>query len=108
MRAYLEALESNRPKRGRKRTRETVQRQLDEATVEIGESTGLNKLLAAQRKIDLAAELESFDEVVDMGELQARFVTHAAAYGAAKGISRRAWRAAGVPAEVLGLAGIRY
>ena len=32
VRAYLEALEANKPKRGRKRTKETVQKQLDEVS----------------------------------------------------------------------------
>ncbi len=58
VRAYLEALDANKPKRGRKRTKDTVQRQLDEVKDQIGPATGLRKLELAQRRIDLETELD--------------------------------------------------
>jgi hypothetical protein len=106
VRAYLEALESNKPKRGRKRTKETVARQLDEVKGQIGPATGLRKLELAQRRIDLEAELAAFDVKVDLSGLRRDFVKHAKAYGSRKGISYAAWREAGVPAEDLKAAGI--
>jgi uncharacterized protein YhaN len=106
VRAYLEALDANKPKRGRKRTRETVQRQLDEVKDQIGPATGLRKLELAQRRIDLEAELEAFSVKVDLSELRKGFVKHAKPYAKRKGISYSAWREAGVPAEDLKAAGI--
>jgi hypothetical protein len=106
VRAYLEALQANKPKRGRKRTRETVQKQLDEVSAQIGPATGLRKLELAQRRIDLAAELEAFAVKVDLTDLRRNFVKHAKPYAKRKGISYGAWREAGVPAEDLKAAGI--
>lgn len=106
VRAYLEALQANKPKRGRKRTKETVQRQLSEVEAQIGPATGLRKLELAQRRIDLAAELEGFDVTVDLSGLRRNFVKHAKPYAKRKGISYGAWREAGVPAEDLKAAGI--
>jgi hypothetical protein len=106
VRAYLEALDANKPKRGRKRTKDTVRRQLDEVKGEIGPATGLRKLELAQRRIDLEAELAAFDVTVDLSGLRKDFVKHAKAYGSRKGISYAAWREAGVSAEDLKAAGI--
>jgi hypothetical protein len=106
VRAYLEALQANKPKRGRKRTKETVQKQLDEVSAQIGPATGLKKLELAQRRIDLAAELEGFAVKVDLSDLRRAFVKHAKPYAKRKGISYGAWREAGVPAEDLKAAGI--
>jgi hypothetical protein len=106
VRAYLEALEANKPKRGRKRTKDTVRRQLEETKAEIGPATGLRKLELAQRRIDLEAELAAFDVSVDLSGLRKDFVKHAKAYGTRKHISYAAWREAGVSAEDLKAAGI--
>jgi uncharacterized protein YhaN len=106
VRAYLEALQANKPKRGRKRTKDTVQRQLDEVKAQIGPATGLRKLELAQRRIDLEAELAGFDVTVDLSDLRKGFVKHAKSYAQRKGISYGAWREAGVPAEDLKAAGI--
>ena len=106
VRAYLEALQANKPKRGRKRTKETVQKQLDDVAAQIGPATGLKKLELAQRRIDLAAELEGFAVKVDLSDLRRDFIKHAKPYAKRKGISYGAWREAGVPAEDLKAAGI--
>jgi hypothetical protein len=106
VRAYLEALQANKPKRGRKRTRETVQKQLDEVSAQIGPATGLRKLELAQRRIDLAAELEAFAVKVDLTDLRQGFIKHAKPYAKRKGISYGAWREAGVSADDLKAAGI--
>jgi hypothetical protein len=106
VRAYLEALQANKPKRGRKRTKETVQKQLDDVAAQIGPATGLKKLELAQRRIDLAAELENFAVKVDLSDLRRAFIKHAKPYAKRKGITYGAWREAGVPAEDLKAAGI--
>lgn len=106
VRRYLEALELNRPKRGRKRTKETVRRQLDAVQQKIENADALSRLHLVQQRRDLEAELERGDRQVDMAEREAEFIKSAKSYGARKGISYASWREAGVPASVLQKAGI--
>ena len=106
VRAYLEALEAHKPKRGRQRTPATIRKQLGEVEAALPGATGLKKLELAQRKIALASELEAKSVVVDLSELRKNFVQHAKAYSERKGYSYAAWREAGVPAEDLKAAGI--
>ena len=106
VRAYLEALEAHKPKRGRQRTPATIRKQLAEVEAGLPGATGLKKLELAQRKIALANELAAKSVVVDLTELRKNFVEHAKAYSERKGYSYAAWREAGVPAEDLKAAGI--
>lgn len=106
MRRYLEALELNKPRRGRKRTPESVQRQLAAVEENLDNADPLARVHLIQQRIDLQRELEAKSQTVDMGELEAGFVKAAKGYGGRKGISYAAWREAGVEAEVLKKAGI--
>ena len=56
--------------------------------------------------MNLEKALSAGDQRVDLGQLEREFVNAARPYGARKGISYAAWRAAGVDAEVLRKAGI--
>lgn len=104
--AYLEALESHRPKRGRRRTPESINAKLKDIEAAMPDASGIKKLELAQTKIDLKAELAAKDTVVDLTDLRKQFLAHAANYGKRKGISYAAWRQAGVSAEDLKAAGI--
>ncbi len=106
VRAYLEALELHRPKRGRKRTPESIKKKLDEIEVEIENASGVQRLDMLQSRRDLQTELESLEAGVDLTELEARFVEVAAAYGQRKGIEYATWREFGVSAAVLKSAGV--
>lgn len=106
VRRYLEALEVNKPRRGRKRTPESVQRQLAAVEENLDNADPLARVQLIQQRIDLQRELEAKSQTVDMGELEAGFVKAAKGYGRRKGISYAAWREAGVEAEVLKKAGI--
>ena len=106
VRAYIDALEANRPKRGRKRTTETVQRQLDEAISELEGATGMRKLELLQARRDLERELENKDSGLNMEALEADFVKVAATYGSRKGIEYATWREFGVSAATLKAAGV--
>ena len=106
VRAYLEALEAHKPKRGRQRTPATIRKQLTDVEAALPGATGLKKLELAQRKIALANELESKSVIVDLSTLRQNFIKHAKAYSQRKGYSYAAWREAGVPAEDLKAAGI--
>ena len=109
VRNYLKALEQNAPRRGRKRTPESVERQL--AVLE-GEMEGVSvtkRLGLIQQRINLETDLEALQqaESVDLSALEAGFATHAAAYGGRRGISYAAWREVGVSSTTLKSAGIR-
>jgi hypothetical protein len=108
VRAYLDALESHRPKRGRKRTPESIRKRLlviDEQYERAGALTALQLL---QERKNLEAELAALTagDGVDLERLRKAFVKNAKAYGAAKGILYGTWREIGVPADVLRDAGI--
>ena len=103
---YLEALERNKPRRGRKRTRETVEKQLALVESQLIDADPLDRLHLIQKRIDLETELVNLKNKVDIGELESRFVTAAKEYSERKGISYDAWHALGIPNEVLEKAGI--
>ena len=107
VRRYLEALESSRPKRGRKRTRETVDRRLETLGRQLEAADPLARLHLLQERQDLEGELDAMDgQGVDIAELEDAFVEAAGAYGRRRGITYSAWRAVGVPPAVLRRAGI--
>lgn len=108
VRRYLEALESQRPRPGRKRTTDTIQRQLEETIAELTEATALERVHLLQRRIDLERELEQINQQsdVNLDELEIAFVEALPGYSSRKHISYAAWREVGVPARVLRAAGI--
>lgn len=107
VRRYLEALDLHRPKRGRKRTPESIQRRLDDIEQKLESADPLTKLQLVQERMNLHQELEAKSTAVDLSALEEEFVSAAANYGRRKGISYAAWREAGVDAAVLKRAGIR-
>ena len=107
VRRYLEALEQHKPKRGRKRTPESISTRLAHIEEALDTADPLTRLQLVQERMDLQAELASKSETVDLGSLEDDFVEAARAYGERKGISYAAWREAGVEAAVLKRAGIR-
>ena len=106
VRRYLEALDANKPKRGRKRTPETMKKRLDRIQAELGSADPLKRLQLVQERMDLEHQLESAEAKVDLTELEKDFVKAAAGYSARKGISYAAWRELGVSAATLKAAGI--
>jgi hypothetical protein len=106
VRNYLEALEQNRPRRGRKRTPDSIKRRLQAIENDLPDASPIQRLQMLQERRDLEAELEQSSATVDLGALEKAFVKAAATYGDAKGISYATWREFGVPADVLQKAGI--
>jgi len=106
VRRYLEALEANRPKRGRKGTTESIQTRpaaIEDALEDADNLTGL-KLI--QERMDLHSELAFMEAREDLSEVEAEFVQVAANYSDRRGISYAAWREIGVEPAVLKRAGI--
>ena len=107
VRAYLEALDSHKPKRGRKRTTESISARLAKIDTEFDTADQLTKLALVQERLNLAEELAGMDTGgADISELEAEFVAVAKGYAERKGISYAAFRHIGVPAAVLKAAGI--
>ncbi|MGH9117475.1 MAG: hypothetical protein ACRD0A_06245 [Acidimicrobiales bacterium] len=107
VRRYLEALEAHKPKRGRKRTSDSIKKRLAKIDAELPEADRVKSLHLVQERIDLESELAGMDETVDLTALENDFVKAAAPYSQRRGISYTAWRTLGVPAAVLKQAGVR-
>ena len=101
VRQYLEALESTKPRRGRKRTPESIRKRLATIESQLPEAEPLNRLHLVEEKQRLEAELAHTGDVVDLAALEKSFTKVARQYGERKGISYSAWRTVGVPASVL-------
>ena len=107
IRRYLEALEANKPRRGRKRTPEGIQKRLAAIDERLANAGPLDRLHLRQERMDLEAELATAGEGgVDLGALEAEFIQAAGPYSQRKGITYDAWRAAGVEPRVLKAAGL--
>jgi hypothetical protein len=107
VRRYLEALEAHKPKRGRKRTPESMQKRLSIIEERLASADPLTRLHLVQERMDLEVELSAGGDGVDLQELEDAFVASAEPYGRRKGITYSAWREAGVDPSVLRSAGIR-
>ena len=106
VRQYLEALEAHKPKRGRKRTPDSIQKRLATIEERVGGADPLARLQLVQERMDLQRELAASQQKVDLSALERDFVGAARAYGNRKGITYAAWRESGVDPAVLKKAGI--
>ena len=107
VRDYLEALRNSKPKRGRKRTPESIKSRLAKIEAELETASAIDELQLVQERRDLEQELESFGSAVDVRELEGAFVKVAKSYADRKGISYASWRDVGVSAATLTKAGIK-
>ena len=106
VRNYLEALRSNKPKRGRRRTRESIAGRLSAIDDELATADPMNELRLRQERRDLQAEMASLGAKVDISALENGFIAVGKSYSARQGISYATWREIGVDAAVLKRAGI--
>jgi hypothetical protein len=106
VRDYLEGLRATKPKRGRKRTPETITKRLGAIDTELASASPIEELLLIQERRDLQAELAAKSSSIDMDALEAEFVGVAKSYSDSKSISYASWRDVGVPASTLKRAGI--
>ena len=106
VRTYLEALDQNRPRRGRPRTPASIEKRLKAVESELADAAPLQRLHLVQERMDLQRELDRFDAADDLATLERDFVKVAKGYARRKGISYAAWRELGVAPDVLRKAGI--
>jgi hypothetical protein len=107
VREYLDALEAHKPKRGRKRTAESVKKNLVDVNQSLKSSVGSSRLELIQRRRDLEVELAGMQAGgTDVTALEKAFVKVGKTYANRKAISYAAFREFGVPADTLKRAGI--
>lgn len=106
VRRYLEALDAHKPRRGRRRTPESIKKRLGTIDADIANADPLRRLQLVQERLDLEQELATSETKVDLSGLESDFVKAAPGYSERKGISYQAWRELGVPAATLKAAGI--
>src|SRR5918996_2587015 len=98
VRSYLEALDQNRPRRGRPRTPASTEKRLKAVESELANAAPLQRLQLVQERMNLERELDRFDAADDLTTLERDFVKVAKGYAQRKGISYAAWRGGGVGA----------
>lgn len=106
VRDYLDALRANKPKRGRKRTPDSINKRLAAIDDQLQSAEPLGELRLVQERRDLVEELSTMGAQVDLGAIEDAFVKVASSYSERQGISYAAWREVGVSAAVLTRAGI--
>jgi hypothetical protein len=107
VREYLDALEAHKPKRGRKRTAESVKKNLADVNQSLKGAVGSARLGLIQRRRDLEVELAGMQAGgTDVSALEKAFVKVGKSYANRKAISYAAFREFGVPADTLKRAGI--
>jgi hypothetical protein len=109
VKAYLEVLQTSKPKRGRRRSPEGVERRLAEITDALSAAAPLNRLLLTQERHDLEAELQRLrsGDQPNLQALEDAFAAYAASFAERKRIDYQTWRDMGVPDSVLKRAGIQ-
>jgi hypothetical protein len=107
VRLYLQALQDNKPKRGRKRTAESITKRLAAIDASFSSAAAIDRLHMTQERIDLQLELSEIGESVSLDALEEAFVAAARSYSERKGISYQAWRSLGVSVDVLKKAGVK-
>ena len=106
VRRYLEALEAHKPKRGRKRSADSISRRIAAIDAQLGTADALARVHLVQERLGLADQLRSLEAGNDLAGYEDAFVEVARAYSARKGLSYAAWREVGVDPGVLKRAGI--
>jgi hypothetical protein len=106
VRDYLEALRSSKPKRGRKRTSESISKRLAKIEEELASASAIDQLQLLQERRDLQAEIDRIGGGIDVTRLETAFIGVAKGYTQRKGIAYATWRDVGVSAATLKRAGI--
>jgi hypothetical protein len=104
VRRYLNAIQATG--RPRRRSPEVLQARLTKVNASYEQAGVLDKLLLAQERLNLEAEMDDSRAADGLADLEAAFVQVASEYGQRKGISYDAWRQVGVQASTLKRAGI--
>jgi hypothetical protein len=106
IREYLEIVEATKPRRGRKRTPESITRRLTGINNELKTADPVTKVRLVQERLDLKTELAGMKTKADIAAAEAKFVKVAKRFSERNNIGYDAWREVGVDPSVLKKAGI--
>ena len=106
VRDYLEALRRTKPKRGRKRTPESITKRLAVINAELKVTDPVTKVRLLQERLNLRAELAGMKSKAEVAAAEAKFVKVARSFSERNDITYDAWREFGVTPIVLKRAGI--
>lgn len=106
IREYLEIVEATKPRRGRRRTAESITQRLTVIAAELKNTDPVTKVRLIQERLDLRTELASMKSKSEVATAETKFVKVAASFSERNDITFDAWREFGVSAAVLKKAGI--
>ena len=106
IREYLEVVEATRPRRGRRRTPESITRRLSAITVELRSADPVTKVRLIQERLNLRTELAGMKTKSEVQAAESKFVKVARSFSERNDITYDAWREFGVAPSVLKRAGI--
>jgi hypothetical protein len=106
IREYLEIVEATKPKRGRRRTPESITKRLAVIATELKTADPVTKVRLIQERLNLRNELAGMKTKTEVGTAEVRFVKVARSFSVRNDITYDAWREFGVTPAVLKRAGI--
>lgn len=106
IREYLEIVEATKPRRGRKRTPESIARRLSLIAAEMKTADPVTKVRLIQERLNLRSELAGMKSKAEVAAAEGKFVKVAKRFSDRNDISYDAWREVGVSPAVLKKAGI--
>ncbi len=106
IREYLEIVEAIKPKRGRKRTPESITKRLAVINAELKVTDPVTKVRLLQERMNLRAEMAGMKSKTEVAAAESKFVKVARSFSDRNDISYDAWREFGVTPTVLKRAGI--
>jgi len=106
IREYLEIVEATKPRRGRRRTPESIARRLTVINSSLRHADPVTKVRLIQERLNLRTELAGMKTKSQITEAETRFVKVARTFSRRNGITWDAWREFGVSETVLKKAGI--
>ena len=106
IREYLEIVEAIKPKRGRRRTPESITKRLAVIATELKTADPVTKVRLIQERLNLRTELAGMKTKTEVGTAEARFIKVARSFSVRNEITYDAWREFGVTPAVLKRAGI--
>ncbi len=106
IRDYLEVVEAIKPRRGRRRTPESIAKRLVAINAEMKLTDPVTKVRLMQERLNLRTELAGMKNKTEVSATEAKFVKVALSFSERNEITYEAWREFGVAAAVLKRAGI--
>ena len=106
IREYLEIVEATKPRRGRRRTPESIARRLAAINTEMKSADPVTKVRLIQERLNLRTELAGMKTKSEIVAAESQFVKVARTFSKRNDISYDAWREFGVQPAVLKRAGI--